>query len=163
MKLKREAALLKQAAIDSIVVAVDHFNRAIGPARLEASVIFAQRAFEMLLKAAILQETGRIRDEGGERVSFKCWDLAVDGINVWTTRGGSLSGLSTRTVMRQPAHLLAVDEPLLYIKMQSAVTLFADVLSRAFGERLTEHLPSRVLPVSAGTPRTHSKARSPLN
>jgi hypothetical protein len=51
---------------------------------------------------------------------------------------------------------------LLYIKMQSAVTLFADVLNRAFDEALTDHLRSRVLPVSADPP-THLKARLPLN
>ena len=154
MKLKREAALLKQAAIDSMIVAVDHFNRTIGPARLEASVIFAQRAFEMLLKAAILQETGRIRDKG-EKYTYsfdKCLNIAVDGINVLDDEGRvALRALDTD---RDAAthHLLAIDEPLLYIKMQSAVTIFSDLLNRAFDEQLTDHLPARVLPVSADPP-----------
>jgi hypothetical protein len=38
---KRESVMLRNAATDSLVLAVDHFNRAVGLARVEASLIFA--------------------------------------------------------------------------------------------------------------------------
>lgn len=46
-----------------------------------------------------------------------------------------------------------VDEGLLYLHNRAAVTLFDDLLSRAFGERLAEHLPHRVLPVGVEPPQ----------
>ena len=46
-----------------------------------------------------------------------------------------------------------VPEQLLYLHARAAVTLFDDVLQRAFGEHLAGHIPSRVLPVSAEPPR----------
>ena len=41
-----------------------------------------------------------------------------------------------------------VSEGLLYLHARAAVTLFDELLFRAFKERLADHLPTRVLPVS---------------
>jgi hypothetical protein len=160
VKLKREAALLKQAAIDSIIVAVDHFNRPLGAARLEATVIFAQRAFEMLLKAAILQRTGRIKDRYDDfTYAFeRCLNIAVDGIGLLEDE----ERISLRALDQDrdaaTHHILQTDEALLYIKLQGAVTIFANMLERAFGERLTDYLPARALPVSANPPASLEQA-----
>ncbi len=138
--MRREAALLKQAAIDSLVVAIDRFNRTVGPARLEASVIFAKRAFEMLMKAAIKQKKGRIQDKD-EKYTYsfeKCLNIAVDGIGILSDEQRiALRALDTD---RDAAthHLLQSEEPLLYIKMQGAVTTFSEVLEKAFGETLCQ-------------------------
>jgi hypothetical protein len=157
---KREAILLKNAAVDSIVLAVDHFNRAVGPARLEASVIFAQRALELLLKAAIHERTGKIRDtSSGYTYGFsKCLNIATDQLGVVTP--DERVSLQALEADRDAAthHLIETDEPLLYIKVQSAVTIFASLLARAFDERLTDVLPIRALPVSAEPPSTLGEA-----
>lgn len=47
-----------------------------------------------------------------------------------------------------------MDEGLLYLYVRAAVTLFDDLLSRVFGERLGDHLPSRILPISAEPPQS---------
>ena len=46
-----------------------------------------------------------------------------------------------------------VSEGLLYLHARAAVTLFDDLLFRAFKERLADHLPTRVLPVSTEAPQ----------
>jgi hypothetical protein len=46
-----------------------------------------------------------------------------------------------------------VDEGLLYLHVRAAVTLFDDLLHRAFEERLADHLPLRVLPVGSEPPQ----------
>jgi hypothetical protein len=46
-------------------------------------------------------------------------------------------------------HWLAqLNEGLLYLHARGAVTLFDEILERAFDERLASHLPERVLPIS---------------
>lgn len=157
---KREAVLLEDAAIGSIVLAVDHFNRAVGPARLEASIIFAQRALELLLKAAIYERTGKIRDRGSAYTYgfARCLNIATDQLGILTPE--ERISLQALEADRDGAthHLLAADEPLLYIKVQSAVTIFGSLLHRVFGESLTDHLPIRALPVSAQPPSSLGEA-----
>jgi len=46
-----------------------------------------------------------------------------------------------------------VDEGLLYLHVRAAVTLFDDLLHRAFEERLADHLPLRVLPIGSEPPQ----------
>jgi hypothetical protein len=46
-----------------------------------------------------------------------------------------------------------VDEGLLYLHTRTAVTLFDELLHRAFGERLTDHHPLEVLPVGTEPPQ----------
>jgi hypothetical protein len=45
-------------SVDSLVVAVDHFNRAWDRGRTEAVLILLDRAFELLLKAIIVHRAG---------------------------------------------------------------------------------------------------------
>jgi hypothetical protein len=92
--------MLKNAATDSIVLAVDHFNRAVGPARLEASLIFAQRALELLLKAVIYERTGSIREPGrAYSYSFKkCLNIGVDQLQVV----GSDERIALQAARRRP-------------------------------------------------------------
>lgn len=157
---KREAVLLEDAALDSIVLAVDHFNRAVGPSRLEASIIFAQRSLELLLKAAICERTGKIRDKGSAYTYgfSKCLNIATDQLGILTPE--ERISLQALEADRDAAthHLLAAEEALLYIKIQSAVTVFGALLHRVFNEALTDYLPVRALPVSAEPPSSLAEA-----
>jgi hypothetical protein len=46
-----------------------------------------------------------------------------------------------------------VSEQVLYLHTRAAVTLFDELLSKVFGEKLADHLPTRVLPVSVDPPK----------
>src|ERR1700738_4074950 len=60
--MKREATLLLKKATDSLILAIEHFNRPIDLGRVSAVLIMLDHAFEMLLKAALLHRGGRIRE-----------------------------------------------------------------------------------------------------
>lgn len=47
---------------DSLILAIDYFNRPIDRGRVSAVLILLDHAFEMLLKAAIPHRGGRIRE-----------------------------------------------------------------------------------------------------
>jgi hypothetical protein len=59
--VRKEAKTLYAKAADSLVLAVDHFNRVWGCGRTEAVLIMLDRAFELLLKAIIVHRGGKIR------------------------------------------------------------------------------------------------------
>lgn len=61
--MKRETKLLYRRAVDSLVMGVDHFNRCWDRGRTEAVLIFLDRAFELVLKAIIVERGGRIREK----------------------------------------------------------------------------------------------------
>jgi hypothetical protein len=57
--MRKECKTLHVKAVDSLVVAVDHFNRAWDDrGRTEAALILLDRAFELLLKAIIVHRAG---------------------------------------------------------------------------------------------------------
>ncbi len=60
--MKREAHLLLRKALDSLVISIERFNGPSDRGRVTSVLITLDRAFEMLLKAAILHRGGRIRE-----------------------------------------------------------------------------------------------------
>lgn len=114
-----------------------------------------QHAFEMLLKAAILQRTGSIH-EREQRYTYgfdRCLIIAEQQLKIISRDGRST--LSILDAQRdQAAHFYVnMSEDMLYVHAQSGVTLFAEILKEAFGIRLAERLPGRILPVSTRPPR----------
>ena len=63
--MRKECKTLHLKAVDSMVLAVDHFNRVWDRGRSEAVLILLDRAFELLLKAIIVHRAGgqAIRDK----------------------------------------------------------------------------------------------------
>ena len=59
--MKKEARLLHNKAVDSLVLSIEFFNRPVERARADSVLILMDHAFEMLLKAAIVHRGGRIR------------------------------------------------------------------------------------------------------
>ena len=72
--MRKECKTLHGKAVDSLVLAVDHFNRAWDRGRTEAVLILLDRAFELLLKAIIVHRAGgdaiRERDKEGMTIGF---------------------------------------------------------------------------------------------
>jgi hypothetical protein len=56
--MKREAKLLFNKSLDSLLLSIEHFNRPTDHGRPEAVLIFLDRAFELLLKACIVHRGG---------------------------------------------------------------------------------------------------------
>ena len=154
--MKREAKLLLDKACDALVLSIELFNRPHDRGRVSSTLIQLDHGFEMLMKAAILQRGGKIRDRGAkETISFKaCVRRSLsDGKIKYLSENQALV-LQTINGLRDAAqhHLLDITEGQLYLHVQSGVTLFRDLLKSVFDQQLTAHLPSRVLPVSTSPP-----------
>ena len=154
-RLRRETIRFKRQALDSLVLAIELFNRPHKASRTEAVLFFLQHAFEMLLKAAIYQDRGRVH-EPRSPVTYrfdKCLAIARSDLNIITQ--DMANTLSMLDGQRDCAmhHLLEMSEEALYLHAQAAVTMFDDVLKRAFVESLGDYLPERVLPVSTSPPK----------
>ncbi len=154
--MKREAKLLLQKASDSLVLAIELFNRPHDRGRVSSTLIQLDHAFEMLMKAAILHRGGRIRERHAkETIGFDaCVRRSLsDGRIKYLTEEQALV-LQTINGLRDAAqhHLLDISEGQLYVHVQSGVTLFRDLLETVFDQDLACHLPARVLPVSTSPP-----------
>lgn len=154
-KLKKNVGPLLARATESLTLAVELFNRPADTARAHGVLILLQHAFEMLLKAIILQRTGTIHDRD-RRYTYgfdKCLTVTSDELMLLTK--DERATLSILDAQRdQAAHYyLDISEDVLYVHAQSAVTLFDALIGRAFKRKLADALPSRVLPISTRPPR----------
>jgi hypothetical protein len=154
--MKKEARLLKQKALNSLTLCVDHFNSTADTGRVEAVLHFLDHSFEMLLKASILHRGGRIRDRGEKNtIGFDtCVRRALsDGDTQFLVDEQALT-LQAINGLRDAAqhHLVDISEGHLYLHAQAGITLFRDLLDDVFDENLRDHLPDRVLPVSTIAP-----------
>jgi len=152
---KRDVAELKKRGINSLVLGIELFNRPHDRGRAESVLILLHHSFEMLLKAIIKDKTGIVHAKG-EKYSFgfdKCLEVAQNGIAAISA--DERATLSILDAHRDTAihYYQDISEDLLYLQAQAAVTLFDDLLSRVFKERLAECIPERVLPVSTRPPK----------
>lgn len=154
MKLRRETAILKAKAVASLRRAMASFNSHDDDGRATDVLLKLQHAFEMLLKAHLVQRRIQVFDEQlGQSIGFeKCVNLSMQHLSLSETEAGTLRAVDA---LRDEAQhwFNEVSEGLLYAHARAAVTLFDDLLQRAFRERLVNHLPHRVLPVSSEPPR----------
>lgn len=154
--MRREARLLLDKAIDSLVESVGRFNSPHDRGRVNTTLILLDHSFEMLLKAAIVERGGAIRQaRAAETIGF---DACVrrglsDGSIRFLSEEQALT-LQATNGLRDAAqhHIVDVSEQQLYMHAQSGVTLFRDILGDVFKVELGEYLPERVLPVSTKPP-----------
>ncbi|HKQ48599.1 MAG TPA: DUF3644 domain-containing protein [Phycisphaerae bacterium] len=154
--MKREASLLLGKACDSLLLSIEFFNRPHDRGRTEAVLILLDHAFEMLLKASILRQGGRIRDKRArETIGFDaCVRRGLSDGDIKFLSDEQALVLQTINGLRDAAqhHLLDVSEGQLYMHAQAGVTLFRDLLKAVFEQELRDCLPERVLPVSTSPP-----------
>jgi hypothetical protein len=147
--VRRISALLKNKAVASMRRMVTSFNGLDEEGRQTAVLITIQHAFEMLLKAALRERSVVVFDKKtGRSIGLeKCLRLSREHLGL---TDGQLGVLRTIDNLRdEEQHWLArVNEGLLYIHARAAITLFDEILADVFHERLADHLPERVLPVS---------------
>jgi hypothetical protein len=155
--LRAEVRALKKRAIDSLLLAIELFNRPYDTARSEAVFMHLDHAFEMLLKATIVHKGGRIREaKARETISVgKCLGKCLSDADVKCLEPEQALTLQIINGMRDAAqhYILRVSEQQLYVLTQAGLTLFRDLLSRVFDESLAKHLPHRVMPVSTDPPK----------
>lgn len=154
--MRKEAKLLKEKAVNSLRLSVDHFNRQWDVGRKEAVLIFLDHSFEMLMKSAILERTGKLREAGQESTYTFEKSIRIglsDGNAKFLSENQALT-LQTINGLRDAAQHYHVElsESLMYVHAQSGVTLFNDLLFDIFDERLRDQMCERVLPVSTISP-----------
>ena len=156
--MKREAKLLQEKALNSLLLAIEQFNRPIDRGRDDAVLIFLDHSFEMLLKSGIVHKGGRIKERGktNQTLGFSaCVRKALsDGEIKFLTEEQAIT-LQTLNGLRDAAqhYFLTIPEQQLYLHTQSGVTLFGDLFYLLFKQKLSEKLPERVLPVSTQPPK----------
>lgn len=132
------------------------FNSPEDDGRVTRVLLHLQHAFEMLLKAALVQDRQPVFDKKtGRSIGFdRCLHEARMSKRVQLTEAEA-GTLRTVDAMRDDEQhwYTVVDEGLLYLHSRAAVTLFDDLLDRVFEDRLADHLPLRVLPVGTEPPQ----------
>jgi len=156
MKLKQQARVLKRKALTSFITAAEAFNSPRDDGRVTKVLLHLQHAFEMLLKAALVQTGKQVFDQAtGRSIGFeRCIGFAMSDavIKLSEADAGTLRAIDAMRDDEQ--HWFnVVSEQLLYLHVRAGVTLFDELLQRVFAERLAGLFPDRVLPVSADPPR----------
>lgn len=154
--MKRECRLLLDKACDSMILAVEHFNRPQEIGRVSTVLILLDHAFEMLLKAAILHNGGKIRERRAKQtIGFDaCVRRGLSDGSVKFLSDDQALTLQSINGLRDAAqhHLLDISEGQLYVEAQAGLTLFRDLLSSVFGLYFADRLPARVLPLATQAP-----------
>jgi hypothetical protein len=154
VKLRREANILKGKALSSLRRAMAAFNSHDEDGRATDVLLKLQHAFEMLLKAGLVQKRVEVFDKQlSQSIGFeKAINLAWQHLGVTEEEAGTLRAIDA---LRDEAQhwFNDVSEGLLYAHARAGVTLFDDILARTFDEKLVNHLPHRVLPISSEPPK----------
>jgi hypothetical protein len=157
--MRKECKTLHLKAVDSMVLAVDHFNRAWDRGRTEAVLILLDRAFELLLKAIIVHRAGgkaiRDRQKEGMTIGFDvCLRKCLSDSNLKCLNEDDVIALQSLNTLRDAAQHYTVElsEEHLYVYAQAAVTLFGRLAQEVLDRPLAGDIPQRILPVCAKPP-----------
>ncbi len=130
------------------------FNDLDEDGRKTSVLLHLQHAFEMLLKAGLVQHGVAVFDKRmGRSIGFEaCVNRAREHLNVTEEEAGLLKAVDA---LRDEAQhwLTDVPEAILYSHCRGAITLYDRLLQQTFQQRLADSLPSRVLPLSTEPPR----------
>jgi hypothetical protein len=157
--MRKECKTLHLKAIDSLVLAVDHFNRAWDRGRTEAVLILLDRAFELLLKAIIVHRAGghaiRDKQKEGMTIGFDlCLRKCLSDAALKCLGEDEVVALQSLNTLRDAAqhYMVELSEEHLYVYAQSALTLFARLTQDVLDRPLAGDIPQRILPVCAKPP-----------
>lgn len=154
--MKQEARVLLEKSTDSILLAIEHFNRPWDRGRQEIVLVLLDRGFELLLKSIIVHKGGQIRERGrNETVGFDaCVRKCVSDVQVKCLSEEGALNIQIINSFRDAAQHYVVDisEQQLYIYTQSGLSLYDKLLTEVYGKRLFDYLSERVLPVAAHPP-----------
>jgi hypothetical protein len=130
------------------------FNRPAETARQEGVLLLLNHGFEMLLKAIVLEKTGRIR-KAREKFNYgfeKCLSIVHQELSL-LDKDETLILENLNGFRDAAAHdLVQISEGLLYGHAQSALNIFVTLLKKVFARDLSHDLPRRVLPICTIAP-----------
>lgn len=151
--MQRDARLLKTKALASLRRSAKAFNDFDDDGRFSTVLLHLQHAFEMLLKAALVEKRVPVIDKRqGRSIGFeKCVAIGAEKLTLDAEQCGLLRAIDALRDDEQH-YLGELNEGLLYLHVRAGFTLFADILKKQFGEELADHLPTRVLPISTDPP-----------
>jgi len=153
-RFRKETRRFKDRASNSLMLAIEFFNRPNDRGRVESVLILLHHSFEMLLKSIIYEKRGKICETRADTTySFnRCIGIARSDLNV--IGEDEAKALSMLKDLRDCAthHLIDLTEQALYVHAQVAVSLFDKILYSFFAEHLADNMPTRVLPVSTSPP-----------
>src|ERR1039458_7303340 len=145
--MRKEAKLLLDKSVDSLILSIEMFNRPSDRGRVHAVLILLDHAFEMLLKAAILHRGGKIRERRAKQtIGFDgAVRKAVSDASIQFLKSEQALTVQIINSLRDAAqhHLLDISEQHLYLHCQSGLTLFRDVFKGVFSQDLHTFLPAR--------------------
>lgn len=154
--MKRESRILLEKSTDSLLLAIEHFNRPWDRGRAETVLILLDRAFELLLKAVIIYKGGRIRElRAKQTIGFdvcarKC--LSDDKVKSLTQEEAITIQIINSLRDAAQHYVIEISEQQLYVYTQSGITLYAKILHEVFRQKLSNYFPDRVLPISLNPP-----------
>ncbi|MCK0114335.1 hypothetical protein MWU75_19540 [Ornithinimicrobium sp. F0845] len=154
--MRATAKALHGKALSSMRTAMTAFNSPHDDGRATAVLLHLQHPFEMLLKAALVQGRAKVFDKKtGRSIGFESavnHSCQLTNLKLTQSEAGTLRAIDALRDDEQ--HWFNdVSEGLLYLHARASVTLFDDLLFRAFHQRLADYLPVRVLPVSTEAPQ----------
>jgi len=151
--MRREARLLKTKAVSSLRRSAQAFNSLDDDGRITTVLLHLQHAFEMLLKASLVERRIVVFDpKTGRSIGFqRAVNLAQQELKLSREVAGTLRAIDAMRDDEQ--HYLGGEaEGLIYLHTRAGVTIFEDILREVFNESLANVLPSRVLPISTEPP-----------
>ena len=156
MKLRQQARVLKRKALTSFTTTAEAFNSPRNDGRVTKVLLHLQHAFEMLLKAALVQVGQPVFDRTtGRSIGFEgCVKLAMNDSTIKLSEADAGTLRAIDAMRDDEQHWFnEVSEQLLYLHVRAGVTLFDEILQRVFEEGLAGLFSTRVLPVSADPPQ----------
>lgn len=156
VNMRAIAKTLHGKSLSSMRTAMAAFNSPHDDGRATSVLLHLQHAFEMLLKAALSQGRAKVFDKkSGRSIGYEAavnQACQLAGFKLTQDEAGTLRAIDALRDDEQ--HWFNdVSEGLLYLHARAAVTLFDELLFRAFKQRLADHLPNRVMPVSTEAPQ----------
>ncbi len=132
-KLCRYTRSFKRNAINSLILAIELFNRPNDCCRTESVLFYLQHAFEMLLKAAIYQNRRTIHEpKSNWTYRFdKCLGIARSELGILTEDTANALTIVDRFRDCAMHYLLDMSEESLYLQAQAAITIFDELLQKA--------------------------------
>ncbi len=143
--------------MDSAVIGIDHYNRLWDRGRTEAVLIFLDRAFELLMKAIIVNRGGKISDRKDRSLSIGSSEAlrkCVSNKQFKCISEEEAISIQSLNLLRDAAqhYIVGVSEGQLYVYAQSGLSIYLKLLKSEFGLEPGEQFPERLSLVGTAIP-----------